>query len=567
MKDWRNIKNGKEIPSLNYSDQPYMIKNKNNILLCCMTTGKGSEGAKGEKVITLRSLDYGETWCDLRSMENEDAPENAYSVFLQTNYGRVYCFYNFNKDNIRKVKADNPPYEDGYCYRVDSLGTYAFRYSDDFGLSWSKKRYYVPIRNFDIDINNSYKGKLQFFWNVGKPLIDDNTAYLSLHKVGGFGIDFFTSSEGVLIRSDNIMFEKDISKLNFKTLPDGMVGIRAPEGGGKISEEHSYVLLDDGSFFTVFRTIDGRSAYSYSRDKGKSWEKSKYMPIKNPRAANFVWKLSNSKYLYWFHNHSGKNYEGRNPAWCLVGDEKDGEIIWSQPEILLYSDDPMIRISYPDLIEVNNNYYLSETEKENARVHKIDKEFIKKILNSSLSKKHDEKSLIFDSKNNIELPIFKSFIIRDKYKKNHGYKDLRKGFTFDICIDYNNQNIEIFNSFTDDCKGIKIEIANNRVNFIMGDGQFINSWKSDLNSIKEGVNYISIIIDGGPKIIYYVINGKFNDGIKRNYGWGRFSDKFKNFNGIKSVKLNSLVKYIKIYDKALLTCEVVGNYRFECYNK
>jgi len=171
MKDWRQLKYGMEIPSLTYSDQPYVIKNDNNTLLCSMTTGKGHEGAKGQKVITLRSLDLGKTWVDVRDIEDEKSPENSYSVLLKTNYGRVYCFYNFNKDNIRKVKADNPPYEDGYCYRVDSLGYYAFKYTDDFGITWSKDRHYVNIRNFDIDDNNAYEGRMQFFWNVGKPII------------------------------------------------------------------------------------------------------------------------------------------------------------------------------------------------------------------------------------------------------------------------------------------------------------------------------------------------------------------------------------------------------------
>jgi hypothetical protein len=48
-------------------------------------------------------------------------------------------------------------------------------------------------------------------------------------------------------------------------------------------------------------------------------------------------------------------YDDRNPAWLMAGQEistPQGRMIeWSQPEILLYEDDPYIRMSYPDLVE------------------------------------------------------------------------------------------------------------------------------------------------------------------------------------------------------------------------
>jgi hypothetical protein len=46
-------------------------------------------------------------------------------------------------------------------------------------------------------------------------------------------------------------------------------------------------------------------------------------------------------------------------------------IEWSQPEILLYDDDPFIRMSYPDLIEEDGRFYITETQKSVGRVHEI----------------------------------------------------------------------------------------------------------------------------------------------------------------------------------------------------
>ncbi|MCD6321991.1 MAG: exo-alpha-sialidase, partial [Clostridiales bacterium] len=158
----------------------------------------------GQYIATMVSVDHGRTWAGLNRMEPTGAPENSYSVLLKTHFGRIYCFYNYNKDNVRELIANEPPFKDGICKRVDSQGYYCFRYSDDNGRTWSKKRGEVPIRRFQIDYKNPYKGEIMFFWNVGKPLIDGNDAYLSIHKVGELGIGTFVKSEGVLVKSSNI---------------------------------------------------------------------------------------------------------------------------------------------------------------------------------------------------------------------------------------------------------------------------------------------------------------------------------------------------------------------------
>ena len=100
--------------------------------------------------------------------------------------------------------------------------------------------------------------------------------------------------------------------------------------------------------------------------------------VDNPRAANFVRKLTEGpyqgRYIYWFHNHPGRGYEGRNPAYLLGGVEIPGPtgrmIQWGEPVAILYDKDPKTRISYPDFIW-DDGLYITETQKTIARVHKI----------------------------------------------------------------------------------------------------------------------------------------------------------------------------------------------------
>src|SRR5262249_54519564 len=132
-----------------------------------------------------------------------------------------------------------------------------------------------------------------------------------------------------------------------------------------------------------YRTTQGHPGHAYSRDGGHTWTAPQYMTytpthgpggrrVKHPRAANFVWRAGNGRFLYWFHNHGGRDYPGRNPAWLCGGGERDGCIHWSQPEIVLYDDDPEVRLSYPDLVEQDGRYFLTETQKTIARLHEID---------------------------------------------------------------------------------------------------------------------------------------------------------------------------------------------------
>ncbi|MBL8992545.1 MAG: exo-alpha-sialidase, partial [Spirochaetia bacterium] len=389
--DPRQIQTGSEIPSEGYCDQPYVVITDDGHWLCTMTTGHGEEGEPGQHIITFRSGDQGKTWKDKSDVEPNKGPEASYSVLFKAKSGRIYCFYNYNTERVKEVKRE----DEGVFKRVDSLGDYVFKYSDDHGKTWSAKRHVVPVREFECDRNNVYGGKLRFFWNVGRPIVTKkNESILVLHKVGAMGKGFFAQSEGAFLKSPNLFTENDPEKITFETLPDGDIGLRTPKGGGRISEEQTIVELEGGSLFSIYRTIDGYPATSYSRDGGHHWSPSAYAnytpegkKIKNPRAANFVWKCKNGKYLYWYHNHGGEKfirnqpewrpYAERNPAWLSAGVEKNGFIHWSQPEILLYdNDDVFTRMSYPDLVEDGGKYFVTETQKTIARTHEVDTSLI-----------------------------------------------------------------------------------------------------------------------------------------------------------------------------------------------
>src|ERR1035438_1794502 len=274
--DPRNIRNGSPIPKEGYVDQPYIVITRRGAQasewLCALTTGSGVEGEPGQHIVATISRDQGATWSPLIDIEPANGPEASWVMPLITPYGRVYVFYTYNKDNLRRVEGCNSP---AFAKRVDTLGYYAFKYSDDNGRTWSNERNYIPMRLMRIDRENLYAGKVLFFWGVGKPIVDRGKMWFGFAKVGKWGNPGgMVESQGCFIRSDNIFTVPDSSKIEFTLLPDGDEGLRAPKG--PVSDEANLVALSDGSLYATYRTIDGYNCQAYSRDGGHKWTPSEY---------------------------------------------------------------------------------------------------------------------------------------------------------------------------------------------------------------------------------------------------------------------------------------------------
>lgn len=601
--DPRHISHGWNIPSEGYADQPYIVQTDDGAWLCAITTGKGAEGSPGQHVVSMRSANRGRSWEQMVSIEPVDGPEASYVVLLKVPGGRIYAFYNHNTDNVREVKREDR----GVTRRVDSLGYYVFKYTDDHGRTWSAQRHVIPVREFAADRNNIYGGKIRFFWNVGRPIILGDAALLVLHKVGAMGNGFFAQSEGAFLRSRNILTERDPAKITFETLPDGDIGLRTPAGGGRIAEEQSIAALSDGSLYCVYRTVDGWPANAYSRDGGRTWTPPAYMSytpdgprVKHPRAANFVWRCGNGRFLYWFHNHggpfiakmhadttgaTGNPYNDRNPAWLMAGVERDTpqgkRIAWSQPEILLYDDDPFIRMSYPDLVEDGGRFYITETQKNVGRVHEIPTALVDGLFNQfdartvtreglALQLPADRPEAPADAgqmlPKEVAMPKLPEFHVRDAKRPDHGGADLRAGFSLDLWIkvDSTEPGLPLLDSRDARGRGLVLATANaGRLRITLNDGRSESSWECDTGALRPGtLRHVVATVDGGPKIITFVVDGVLNDGgVDRQFGWGRFSPHLRAPNGDGALRIDASVRSLRIYQRALRTSEAVGNFR------
>ncbi len=579
--DWRCIDFAlSEIPSEGYCDQPYAAVNQRGEWVVVMTTGRGVEGEPGQHIVSTVSRDRGRTWGPLVDVEPANGPEASWATCAMAPSGRIFVFYTYNAENLRRVLA-----EDGrYLTRVDTLGKLVFKFSDDGGHTWSVDRFEVPIRTFAIDRSNVYAGARQFFWSIAKPILHQGSLYLPLSKVGNFGEGFMASGTGAIVVSRNLINEGDPAKITWETLPDGDAGLPAPEG--RVADEHNMVPLSDGSLYCVYRTNQGHNVEVYSRDGGRTWTNpawGRYRPdgrfIKQPRCLNKVHRFANGKYALFFHNNGGRHYSphplgNRNPTWIAGGVERDGFIHWSEPEVLLYDNDYARGISYPDWIEDQGEYFLTATQKTRARVHQIPTSFMEMLWAQPTLREVARAGILVEVRrpavplgSSIEWPRLGKLSTRDS-------------FAIEMAIEpaTNSDDRVILDTRRPTTSGIGTEaqFAGNGVaishrrdgslEVILEDGRSPLLWTTEPGSAPvDRALHLVISVDADSKVLTLVLNGQLYDGGSRPFGYARFNPFMYDVNGSPTVEwgrsIDLGVTLVRVYGRSLFTSEAVGNFR------
>ena len=566
--DPRNIATGIVIPAEFYADQPYVVVLPNRTWLCVLTTGAGHEGSGGQYIQSTTSQDQGKTWSAPVQIEKPGGPDASWAMPLLTDFGRVYVFYDYNGDEFGKPSNPDSP-KVSHAMRADMLGWYCYRYSDDNGKTWSEKRFRLPVRMTDADRHNSFDGKVQIMWGIGKPIHHEGMGLFSFAKIKTY---LLSESEGWIFRSDNILTERDPEKIRWEMLPEGENPIRSPLLG-PIQSEHNLASMPEGRLACIYRTVQGHPAIAYSADNGQKWSVPKhvrYSPngrkVKHPRACPRLWRCKNGKYLLWFHNNGGKDFNGRNPAWVLGGIAKDGILHWSEPEILLYLDNADERTSYPDLIEQDNRYWVTETQKSVARVHEVDPSLFEGLwdqVEDTLPESIVTAGCVADYVNG------KLTEGGDSSQQEILSLQGENAFTVEMWVTINHfiGGHSLASTAGQAGNGWRISSGMFRqLTLSFGDQENQSQWAVDPYLLEEDtLHHIVFVVDGGPNIVSVVVDGKLCDGgEQRQFGWGRFDSKISEIGkSLVTIKPSDSanVHRLRVYNRYLRTSEIVQNYR------
>jgi hypothetical protein len=166
-----------------------------------------------------------------------------------------------------------------------------------------------------------------------------------------------------------------------------------------------------------------------------------------------------------------------------------------------------------------------------------------------------------------ELPLF---LRRSNTRADHGTEDLRAGFSVEVWARFGvlDARQTLLDNRTERGKGFCLQTSEHgTVEIILNDGRSESHWGCDRGLLApDQRQHIVAIVDGGPKIIAFVVNGQLCDGGEfRQFGWGRYNPHFQEANGSKTLRIgpdfHGEVHTVRIYNRALRISEAIGNYR------
>jgi hypothetical protein len=242
---------------------------------------------------------------------------------------------------------------------------------------------------------------------------------------------------------------------------------------------------------------------------------------------------------------------------------------------VLYDDDPYVRMSYPDLIEEEGKVYLTETQKDLAHVHEVDGALLEGLWGQFERGHTAQEGLLLTLPasgqpvpTEVTAPELPAFTRRDRGRADHGTLDLRQGFTVELVLCFHSLRVGqvVLDNRTENGRGFCLQTtAQGTLEIVLDDGRTENRWDCDPGLLQvETRHHVAVIVDGGPKIVIFVVDGALCDGGElRQFGWGRFSPHLRGANGAETLRiapsLEGEIDLLRVYGRALRTSEAIGN--------
>jgi hypothetical protein len=587
------------------------------------------EGRPGEHMVSMRSKDHGKTFDKFVTIEpysnTSTGQVSAYgSIAARKDGSRIFALWIQNVNNVSHVPGSKP----SNSFRADMLGNFVWKYSDDQGLTWSNKHYTIPVPyNFIESINtfskkNNGTGDVQIMWEVDHlKTMKDNTLIFAFTKIGTYAVA--APEEIFILASKNILTENNPDLVVWDMWPHGEHGIGAvyhPDDPNIVTEEpHVMPIQNDEVLYIVWRTNQGYMGHSQSQrgDFTKEFGKSsfaKYLPtwadkyencsyLKHPRGPLSPKRQPNGLILMTYYNTAPlgafatkMKVNDRNNMWLTVGHETNETVLWSQPELVLYERDRTRGHGYPDIItDLDGKIYITETYKSSpqseAKTHEISMKMINLLyaqttINTIVTTNvtaylNVSKNTNFPGKR-VPLPNFQKYdhdqygFSVDMWLSTKTTSTSTTTATNDISDD--NTPIELVSAF--DQHGMYIDKFKNgtvMLTMIDSNGKIITFGTGPTCSkrIRDAISndddnqhiHIGVIVDGGPQMIQFIVDGKLCDGGTDLIHWPNghhlMDPSFGNIGGSAGSLVTNvnLIKGGHLYGRSLYVTEMIGNWR------
>jgi hypothetical protein len=393
-------------------------------------------------------------------------------------------------------------------------------------------------------------------------LAADGQMYFGFTKTG-----FTDTHDGYIVNSPNINTEQDNSKLIWNFYPNAQHGILSPLMG-PVQEEHNIVQMSNGKFVCILRTALGYPGICYSSDNCHTWTVP--LPItypdgdtvRNPRACPRIFKCLNGNYILWFHNDSHINGY-RNPVWVIGGVEQNGAIKWSQPEILLYSPSlaNSLLISYPDLIEADGQYLITETQKKIARIHKITPDLLNALWSQGTLSNALTGNLAATFNNQLNTSAVQNVVLNSTTAWQGVSLEMKLNTAL---LKPNTTLVTISKGSSTLIKLVTRASGAIGADMYSSTGTVVLSYDFDTTFLtKNGKNIVSVMLDNQARVISSMINGKFSNRSNDPFqGWSRLPATFA-FTTLDGIAVSSnAITNARIFNTGLRTSDMLSEYNY-----
>jgi len=233
-------------------------------------------------------------------------------------------------------------------------------------------------------------------------------------------------------------------------------------------------------------------------------------------------------------------------------------------------------LSYPDFVEADGKFWVTETDKAVSRIHQIDKTLLEDLFNQRTKNTLETNGLAIDKRNissageTISLPILPSL----------KFGGITLEFSFTISSLLNNQMLfdsrdangrgivvkTILNGTITEAMSNKTYSIRNTIGITINDGNNNVTWYADNHSlIATTKTHLAFVIDGAANVLSVLVNGNLCDRsavVGDDAGWIRFSNQLHDVS-TSSAKIGSSninIDQFRLYNRYLRTSEVISNF-------
>jgi hypothetical protein len=226
-------------------------------------------------------------------------------------------------------------------------------------------------------------------------------------------------------------------------------------------------------------------------------------------------------------------------------------------------------------VHAGGKIYLTETQKDRARVHEVDPALLEGLWGQFENDTLATEGLVLSLPKaderlpaQVSMPALPAFLQRSTIRADLGMEDLRQGFTLDVwlCLQSLRAGQVLLDNRTPAGRGFCLQTTGRgTIEIVLNDGRTENRWESDPGLLRASRrHHVAVIVDGGPKLISFVVDGKLNDGgTTRQFGWGRYSPHLRGVEGGDMLRMAECVKRLRLYNRYLRTSEAIANYYAE----